>query len=204
MERFSIDDTHLLHPEGKEGLIVCFVFITFYFGIGVHVGIKVVSQLLLRDVVVGSKEEQVLSPKGILPVIKWLFTLGSTQDVTLEGVLLPLLEKTSVEPCHEVVKGEGTNKSLVGAVPVLDLVILNSHDDCRYFFVRCNFLMEKIVFASFTEISEHLGANLTTGEHSELLSEGTGSHGNRIWVGLTAKLARVVHEQIASKCGMDD
>ena len=71
-----------------------------------------------------------MSPMGILPVIKQLFTLGSTQDVALEGILPPLLEKTSVELHHEVIKGEGTKKSVVGALPVFDLVILNSYDVC--------------------------------------------------------------------------
>ena len=56
-ETFSINDAHLLYPEGKEWPIMYFVFITFYFGIEVHVGIKVVMELLFRDVGGGPKEE---------------------------------------------------------------------------------------------------------------------------------------------------
>ena len=126
-DAFSIDDPHLLHPQGKKGFIVNLVFITFCFGIGMYVGIKVVMELLFRDVGGGPKEEQVLSPKGIFPVIKWLFILGSAQDVTLECIFPLLLEKTSVELCHEVVEGEGSDKSFVGTVPVFDPVIFNSH-----------------------------------------------------------------------------
>ena len=70
-----------------------------------------------------------------------------------------------MELCHEIIKGEGSDNSLVGAVPVLHLVILDSHDDCLDLFVGCDFLVEKIGFAPFTEISEYLGANLTTCEH---------------------------------------
>lgn len=130
MGTFSIDDTHLFHPEGKKRFIMNLFFVTFCFGIGVHVGIKVVTELLFENVGGGTKVEQVLSPKGILPVIEWLFTLGSTQDVTLESILPPLLEKTSVELHHEVVEGEGSNKSFVGTVPVFDPVVFNPHDDC--------------------------------------------------------------------------
>lgn len=129
-ETSSVDDTHLFHPEGKKRFIMNPFFVTFCFGIGVHVGIKVIMELLFGNVGGGTKEERVLSPKGIFPVTEWLFTLGSTQDVTLESILPPLLEKTSVELRHEVVEDEGSNKSFVGTVPVFDPVVFNPHDDC--------------------------------------------------------------------------
>ena len=55
-EMFSIDDAHLFHPQGKKGLIMNFVFVTFCFGVRVHVGIKMVTELLLRDVGGGSEK----------------------------------------------------------------------------------------------------------------------------------------------------
>ena len=69
-----------------------------------------------------------------------------------------------MELCHEIVKGEGSDDSLVGTVPVLHPVILDSHDDCCLF-VRCDFLVEKVGFTPFTEILKYLGTNLTTCEH---------------------------------------
>ena len=56
MEMFSIDDAHLFHPQGEKGFIVDLVFVTFCFGVRVHVGIKMVTELLLRDVGGGSEK----------------------------------------------------------------------------------------------------------------------------------------------------
>ena len=70
-----------------------------------------------------------------------------------------------MELCHEIVEGEGSDNSLVGTVPVLHPVILNSHDDCQDLFVGCDGLVEKVGFVPFTEILGDLGTNLTTCEH---------------------------------------
>ena len=56
VETFSIDDTHLFHPQGEKEFILDFVFIAFCFGVRVHVGVKMVMELLLRDVGGRSKE----------------------------------------------------------------------------------------------------------------------------------------------------
>ena len=93
-----------------------------------------------------------MSPKGVLPVIKRPFSLGSTQNLALEDVPPSVLEETSVKLPHEIIESEGTDSGFVGTIPVFDAVILNPHDDGGDLFVGLDFLMEEVGFAAFAEI----------------------------------------------------
>ena len=53
-------------------------------------------------------------------------------------------------------------------VPVLNVVIFDSHDDRGDLFVSGYLFVEKVRFTAITEISEHLHANLTACEHGQL------------------------------------
>lgn len=45
-----INGVDAINPQGKASLIVELLFVALGFGVGVHVGVEMVSKLLLRDV----------------------------------------------------------------------------------------------------------------------------------------------------------